>query len=135
MVQRRPKRVLGPPHDTFWEFCKEGELRLQRCEACSHISWPPVVACEVCGHDGLTWEELSGKGRVISWCTFHQKYYEELPVPWEAVLVELEDGPLFVGNADGFSTEDVRANMAVAVAFAECEDEAGMFALPVFRMA
>jgi len=85
--QRRPNRVTGPGHDGFWEYCAAGELRIQRCDACGHRSWPPVESCERCDHRQLTWQLTSGLGRVVSWCTFERQYYPELDVPWDTILV------------------------------------------------
>jgi hypothetical protein len=69
----------------------------------------------------------------VSWCTLEQRYYQELPTPWDVILVELEEGPLFVTNPLGFLAADVQPNMLVRVAFIDCEDDAGEFALPVFE--
>jgi hypothetical protein len=72
---------------------------------------------------------------VVSWCRLEQRYYPEVPVPWDAILVELEEGPLFISNPAGFGVEDIEANMAVRVAFIDCVDDAGPFRLPVFEKA
>jgi uncharacterized OB-fold protein len=99
MVERRPGRTLGGAHDTFWDWCARGELRLQHCAACEQFSWPPVEACEHCGDDGLAWERMSGRGTIMSWCSFERDYYGGiLPLPWHTILVELEEGPLFISN-------------------------------------
>ena len=136
MAQRRPDRTLGPGHDTFWEYCAGGELRIQRCKTCNELSWPVVQACEMCGSHGLEWEKMSGRGKLVSWCTFEREYYKGLlPVPWDTVLVELEEGPLFISNPQDFSWPEMAAGMPVAVEFIPCQDSAGEFALPVFRRA
>jgi len=135
VTERRPNRVLGPGHDEFWAFCSNKELRLQRCDNCGHISWPAVVVCENCGQECLTWEKLSGRGSVMSRCTFEQPYYEELAIPWDTILVELEEGPLFISNPKGFTSLDLRSNVRVRVVFIDCEDAAGGFSLPVFEKA
>lgn len=130
--QRRPNRVLGGPHDTFWAYCDAGELRLQRCDECQGITWPPRTCCEHCESQSLQWERMSGSGKVISWCIFERRYYEQLPVPWHTILVELEEGPLFISNPHGFEDRDMRWEMPVRVVFVDCEDDAGPFRLPVF---
>jgi uncharacterized protein len=132
MGERRPGRVSGGAHDEFWGHCGAGELRIQRCDVCRHLSWPPVVECERCGRQQLTWELLSGRGRVVSWCTFERRYYAELEVPWDTILVELDEGPLFISNPSGFSNDEVAPAMPVRVTFIDCEDDAGPFRLPVF---
>ena len=131
-VQHRPDRVLGAPHDEFWKYCAAGELRMQRCASCSHISWPPVEACENCGGSGLSWEPMSGRGRVISWCQFVQSYYKELATPYDCILVKLDEGPLFMSNPSGFDYESTESEMPVRVTFVDAEDSAGAYKLPVF---
>ena len=123
MAERRPDRTLGPGHDTFWEWCGSGELRLQRCASCGRISWPVVQACEFCGGTNLVWDRMSGRGKIVSWCTFERDYYAGLlPIPWDTILVELEEGPLFLSNPRGFSWKDIEAGMPVKLAFISCED-------------
>jgi uncharacterized protein len=133
LAERRPDRVKGPAHDEFWSYCADGELRIQRCDTCGHLSWPPVDQCERCGHGDLEWRLLSGGGRVISWCTFERRYYAELDIPWDTILVELDEGPVFISNPSGFSNDEVVQGMAVHVAFLDCEDSSGPFRLPVFE--
>lgn len=133
MAQQRPKRTLGERHDDFWAWCGKGELRLQRCGACNRLSWPVVRACEHCGGAELSWERMSGHGKIVSWCTFDQDYYGGvLPTPYDAILVELEEGPLFISNPKGFTERDIEMGMPVTLDFIDCEDVAGPFRLPVF---
>lgn len=133
MAQIRPDRFLGPGHDEFWVACGNEELRLQRCDSCSKVCWPVVKACEYCGSAELKWERMSGTGKIVSWCTFVQDYYKGvLPVPYDTILVELDEGALFVSNPDGFSVQDITVGTPVKVAFIDCEDKAGAFKLPVF---
>jgi uncharacterized OB-fold protein len=133
MAERRPDRVRGPEHDRFWQHCADGELRIQRCDSCGEFSWPPVQACEMCESPALTWQLLSGRGEVVSWCTFERRYYAELPVPWDTILVRLEEGVLFMSNPHGFGGADIAPDLAVSVRFLDCEDDAGPFRLPVFE--
>jgi uncharacterized protein len=134
VTEKRPDRTLGLNHDTFWEWCGKGELRLQRCESCQHLHWPVVRKCEGCGEQAFAWEAMSGRGKVVSWTTFQQDYYRgTLPVPYDTILVELEEGPLFVSNPQGFGWQDLAADMPVKLAFVEAEDSAGPFKLPVFE--
>jgi uncharacterized OB-fold protein len=134
MTEARPNRKLGGNHDIFWDYCSKGELRLQRCRQCGELQWPVVAACDHCGHDGFTWEAMSGRGTVLSWCTFDKDYYAGLfPMPWDVLLVELEEGPLFISNPHGFTREEIAPDMPVKVAFLDCEDQAGAFKLPVFE--
>jgi uncharacterized protein len=134
---RRPDRSLGPGHDEFWEWCAVGELRLQRCGACGHLSWPAVAeACERCDSTDLTWERMSGLGTVVSACTFVTDYYRgAFPLPWDTILVELDEGSLFLSDPVAFGRDDIGPATRVAVTFVDCEDSAGAFRLPVFERA
>lgn len=133
-VQRRPDRTLGPGHDTFWEYCAKGELRLQKCNDCGALAWPVVKACERCGQSAFAWERMSGRGNIAAWSTFERDYYYGLlPIPWDTILVELEEGPLFVSNPHGFTWRETDVGMPVRVRFVRCEDSAGEFMLPEFE--
>jgi len=135
MTMKRPDRVLGPGHDTFWDWCGKGELRLQRCGQCGHLTWPVAPVCEKCGSADLHWERMSGKGTLASWCTFERDYYRgALPIPWDTILVELAEGPLFLSNPLGFGWQDCVSGAAVELRFLDCEDSAGQFQLPVFAL-
>ncbi len=133
MGEQRPNRTLGGVHDQFWRFCEGRELRLQQCRDCSGFAWPPVDKCEECEGLDLHWRRLSGAGRLKSWATFEQKYYDVLPVPWETILVQLAEGPLFVSNPLGFTRKEMVLDLPVQMDFIDCEDDNGAFMLPVFR--
>lgn len=133
MPQRRPNRTLGPGHDDFWAWCEKGELRLPKCDQCGHLAWPVVSACEQCGGERFTWQHMSGRGKIVSWCTFEYDYYRgAIPVPYDTILVELEEGAMFISNPAGLSANEIAFEMPVKVEFLACEDAAGAFQLPVF---
>lgn len=134
--QTRPDRTLGPGHNEFWRWTAAGELRLQRCARCGELAWPVVRACEACRSSELRWEKMSGHGKLVSWCTFERDYTRGLlPIPWDTILVELDEGALFISNPQGFSWPEMVAGMPVELAFLACRDSHGEFALPVFRKA
>jgi uncharacterized protein len=134
LAQTRPGRTRGPLHDEFWAWCGKGELRLQKCAACGAIAWPVVPACEACGSTELVWTPMSGRGKLVSWCSFEKDYYNGmLPLPWDAILVELEEGPLFISNPGDFTNAEARLGMELQLGFLECEDKDGPFRLPVFN--
>ena len=136
MTEARPPRTLGPGHDEFWSWCDKGELRVQRCGACGHLAWPVVQACDRCGSAELAFAPMSGRGTLASWCTFERDYYGGLlPLPWETILVELDEGVLFISNPQGFGHREAQPWMALRVGFVDCEDSAGAFRLPVFAPA
>ncbi|MCX7864635.1 MAG: OB-fold domain-containing protein [Novosphingobium sp.] len=135
MAEKRPPRVMGGDHDRFWDWCNRGKLAIQRCRDCGHRPWPVIEACEECG-GVLEFEPVSGRGRLVSWCRFHQPYYGDLmPTPYDTIVVALEEGPYFISNPHGFSTAEATDGMPVSLAFIDCEDEHGAYRLPVFEKA
>ena len=75
---------------------------------------------------------MSGHGTLLSWCTFERRYYSELPVPWDTILVELDEGPLFISNPTRIARDDLAVGMPVEVEFRACVDTHGEYLLPVF---
>ena len=59
MAEKRPPRIVGPGHDTFWDWCSKGELAIQRCGNCGHRPWPVIETCEECGSDKLEFEPIA----------------------------------------------------------------------------
>lgn len=135
MVEKRPVRVLGPNHDTFWEYCNKGDFRLQKCDTCERFEWPPTPMCPDCLGETFTWTSIKGTGKIMTYCTFERQYYPECPPPWHAILVELEEGPLFMSNPKDIPVEDIKRGTPVKAVFIDCEDASGQFKLPVFERA
>jgi len=132
-MMRRPDRVIGSADEAFWAHCERHELRLQRCADCTQLTWPAGPVCDHCGSGNLAWDRLSGRGKLVSWCRFHQDYYRgQIPTPYDCIVVELEEGMLFISNPDGFGAEDFSSGMPVRVEFRACEDRHGPYQLPVF---
>jgi uncharacterized OB-fold protein len=135
IAEVRPNRTLGPIHDDFWAACEAGRLQMQKCRACDRLQWPPEEQCGVCLSTHLGWSVVTGLGTVVSGCVFHQSYYPAvLPVPWETILVELDEGPVFISNPVGFSIGDGCVGARVEVCFLKCIDDAGEFSLPAFQL-
>jgi uncharacterized OB-fold protein len=57
--------------EPYWEGCRRGELRFQRCQACSEPVFHPRALCPYCLSDELIWERSSGHGTVYSFSVQH----------------------------------------------------------------
>ena len=60
-------RILPTPTPEtrhFWEGCKAGELRLQRCTACQHSYFPPRPFCPGCGSRDVEVSPASGRATL-----------------------------------------------------------------------
>jgi uncharacterized OB-fold protein len=96
---------------------QQRELRLQVCASCARPWFPPGPVCPTCLGDDWRFERMSGRGRVVAWTVFHRQYFKELPVPYAVVSVELDEGPLLVGNLPGVDPAAIRLDRPVRVTF------------------
>lgn len=118
----KPLPPLDEHNRHFFEAAKAGRLELPRCDHCGsfHTYFEPW--CNKCGHEGVHWEELSGRGRIWANCRFHKAYFKgfEAELPYNVAMVELEEGPRLVTNIVGLANgtlEEMPIGMAVEVAF------------------
>ena len=123
-----------PNEDTqaFWDYCQAGELRAQRCSGCATLRHPPRPTCPECGSFDYEWVRLSGKGAIFTYSVSHQAIHNALEglVPHTAILVQLEEGPLFTSNlVEG--NERVAIGLPVEVVFEPVTEE---ITLPKFRL-
>ncbi len=123
-----------PNDDTtpFWEYCRAGELRVQRCSSCDEYRHPPRPMCRRCGSLEYEWAPLSGRGTVYSYIVTHQPIHPALQgrVPFTTVLVELDEGVRMTSNVVDCSPDEIAIGMPVAVGFEQVNEET---TLPKFR--
>src|SRR5262245_27228667 len=118
----------------FWEGCKLGELRLQRCANCGAYRLPPRPICARCLSQESEWVASRGRGRVWSWTIIHPPVLPafESDVPYNVVVVELDEGVRLVSNLLDVPAAEIRADLPVEVVFDRVTDEV---TLPRFRRA
>ncbi|MBI4518423.1 MAG: OB-fold domain-containing protein [Deltaproteobacteria bacterium] len=75
----------------FWEAVKRRELVFQRCGQCREWLHPPRPMCHKCKSFDLRWEKSTGKGKIYSYVTFTREVNPLYVVPFEVVLVEMDD--------------------------------------------
>jgi uncharacterized protein len=114
----------------FWEGCREHRLLFQRCEDCRSITHTPAVVCAACNRDRLVWEQSSGIGTVYSWTTVWRPQTPAFEVPYNAVIVELDEGWHFLSNLVGCEHDECHIGMHVQVQFHDLDSDV---TLPYFR--
>lgn len=79
----------------YWDACRRGELRLQRCTACGTFLHFPGLACSACGSADLDWAKVAGTGTVYSFVVVHQTANPRFKsrVPYVVAWIELDEGP------------------------------------------
>ena len=72
MAIERPLPLPDEQTRGFWEGCREGELRLLRCQDCRTYIHQPAPMCHVCNSTQLSWKRVSGRGTLYTWVVVHQ---------------------------------------------------------------
>ena len=122
---QKPLPAVSSLNRPFWQGLRQRELRMQKCDGCGLIWYPPAPLCPRCWSRKFTWTLLSGRGRISSWVVFHQAYFRsyESDIPYNVVEVELDEGPRILANLIGAPNNHIRAGMPVEVIFDDVTDE------------
>lgn len=117
----------------FWDGCKVGELRLQRCSACAETYFPPRPFCPACGSREVTVVKASGKAILWSYVINHRPRRDMGSEPHSIAVVALAEGPRMMTNiVDCPQTpEALILDMPLQVTF----ESFGDIALPLFKPA
>ncbi len=90
---------LLPPIDeeneSFWDGCRRGELRVQRCADTGRLIFPPRATSPWGRHGEPEWTTVSGRGRIWSFVRPHPPllpYFAAL-TPYNVILVALDEDP------------------------------------------
>jgi len=128
----KPLPLANEDSQEYWEACKRGELRLQKCAGCAHVRFPPAALCPRCLSESFAWEPMSGRGKVYTWIVVHRPqhpaFFED--VPYNVAIVELEEGPRLHSRIVGCSNDAIAIGMPVEVVFEKKNDDVTM---PYFR--
>ena len=127
-------RVLPTPTPEtahFWDGCKAGELRLQRCIACGDSYFPPRPFCPACGSRDVQAYRASGKAILYSYVINHRPRPDMGTAPHSIAVVALAEGPRMMSNIVGCpqTPEALVLDMPLEVTF----ETFGEIALPFFK--
>ena len=117
----------------FYRFCRQHELRFQRCQACGTWRHMPRESCQACGSFDWTWEPVAGTGEVFSWTVIHRALHPGFSedLPYAAVVVELQEGVRIVSHVLDLPVDQLRVGLPVRVVFDDVTPEV---TLPKFRL-
>ena len=120
----------------FWDGTKEGELRVQACNACGAKRFPPGPACQSCDAYDRGYEVASGEGTVFSYVVHRHPPVPGKELPIVIALIDLDEGVRMVGevveavDADGNATIDIGTRLRVD--YRRVDDD---LTLPIWRKA
>jgi uncharacterized OB-fold protein len=127
----RARPTPTPETKHFWDGAQAGELRLQRCEECAKVYFPPRPFCPSCASRKVAVFAASGKATLYSYVIHHRAAPGFTP-PYAIAVVELEEGPRMMTNIIGCpqTPEALELDMKLEVAFERLDDK---ITLPLFR--
>ncbi len=132
MPEQMPQTTPDGDSQVYWDGITHGELRIQRCAACTRYVFYPRSICPHCFSDRLSWVTASGKGAIYSYTVAHQAsgpFARE--VPFVIAIVELEEGVRMMTRIIGSPRERIVIGAPVRVSF---ESIAEGLTLPYFRL-
>jgi uncharacterized OB-fold protein len=129
----KPLPTITDENRGFWEGCKVGKLRMQKCDDCGHIRYPISNVCPKCLSYNFKWSDLSGRGEVFSYVVFHQLYNKafEKDIPYNVAMVQLEEGPRMFSNVVGVANDAVKVGDKLEVTFDSVTPE---ITIPKFKL-
>ena len=130
----RARPIPTPETQHFWDGTKAGELRLQRCDACDHVYFPPRPFCPSCASRKVSVFPASGKATLYSYVINHRPPAPGFTPPYAIAVVTLEEGPRMMANiVDCPQTpEALVLDMPLKVTFEKLDDA---ITLPLFAPA
>ena len=118
----------------FYGFCKQGELRFQRCDDCGAWRHVPRELCAECGSWQWQWTRSSGRGEVFTFTVvgraLHPAFRDD--TPYAPVVVEMEEGVRLLSQVVDCPPDELEIGIPVEVVFDAVTDEV---TLPRFRRA
>ena len=80
--------------------------------------------CPNCLSVDFEWYEASGLGVIYTYGVMHRLYHPgfELDLPYNLIVVELQEGPHLTGNIIGIENDALRVGMPVQVVWQKHSD-------------
>jgi hypothetical protein len=129
----RPVPQATPETQHFWDGTRAGEIRLQRCDACRHVYFPPRPFCPACSSRTVSIFRASGRGRLLSY-VINQRPHPAWDGSYSIAIVELDEGVRMMSNVVGCpqTPEALILDMPLEATFERLTDE---ITLPLFKPA
>jgi uncharacterized OB-fold protein len=102
---------MEAPGVMFQKFLQAGEIRLQQCDGCRRQIFFPRTLCPHCGHGGLTWTAISGRGVVYSTTVVRQR--PDKGGDYNVAIVELAEGARMLSRVQGIAPAEVAIGLNV----------------------
>ena len=118
-----PLPKIDGPDAPYWEGLRARQLRVQHCVDCGTPRFPSTRYCANCHSDRSEWRKVDASGQIETWCTFHQRYFEGLDVPYTVIQVRLDCGIRLFSNPVGIDSTALALDMPVEGVFEDVTPE------------
>lgn len=117
----------------YWEAAKRHVLVMQKCSNCGYYNYPPKPICERCNSERVSFEPVSGLGKIYSYTIMNVSRVPSFEIPYMNIVVELEEqaGLLIITNLLDSDPQKVKLGSPVEVVFEEISDNVS---LPQFKL-
>jgi uncharacterized protein len=115
----------------FWDGTAAEELRVQKCNACGELRFPPGPACPDCGALDRGHQVTAGTGTVFSYVVHRHPPVPGKELPIVIALIDLDEGVRMVGEVVDVADDEVEIGMALRVDYRRIDDE---LTLPIWRL-
>ena len=100
---------------------------------CAEVRFPPRPMCPACNSMRDEWVPMRGTGTIYSWIVVHPPVLPAFAdrVPYNAVVVQLDEGPFMVSNLVDIDNDAIEVGLPVEVTYVDLDDD---LTLPQFRV-
>ncbi len=118
----------------YYGWCRQHQLRFQRCAHCQTWRHPPRPLCNHCHSFDVEWAAVSGTGVLHAWTVVVASMEPGLAkdAPYVPAIVALDEGPRVASWITGVAPEQLREGMRLQLWFDDVTPEVS---LPKFRRA
>ncbi len=122
-----------PETDHFWTGTKNSTLKLQKCDECENVYFPPRPFCPSCACRKVSVFDASGAATLYSYVINHRPH-PAFDGPYSIAVVELEEGPRMMTNIINCpqTPEALELDMPLEVVFEAMSED---ISLPYFQPA
>jgi uncharacterized OB-fold protein len=122
--------MMGRDSQFFWDGTAAGELRIQKCNACGVLRFPPGPTCVECGKFDRGHVVSAGTGTVFSYVVHRYPPVPGKELPIVIALVDLDEGVRMVGEVVDVADDEIEIGMRLRVDYRRIDDE---LTLPIWR--
>ncbi len=107
--------------EQFYRFLSQCKLMASKCTKCGKVHLPPRPICDACYSQEFKWQEVAGKGKLLTYTIIHvaPPAFQSM-APYAVGIVELESGLKLPGMISGTSEGQLRVGLDLVIDFNAC---------------